>query len=244
MLKNDFICGFKDISHKHYAGASGKHKPDENAVDTTNGAGPHNLQLFVLTPDGTVLHCLPGYWHSKDLASELQFAEQLNELWKDPTLSAEQKRAKFSEMNLEQITMEPPGMSKRSHMQGFDLKEEAKKRPNNGFFKDPRLVDRMAGTTPPYNVKTVDVVMHERMAQRPFIAYADFDVANYSAYGKNEYDKHEQFRMANGQIAPGSDLRSEPMIGNDPRAHPVETEVKKQAPRIARMGLNYLLRGF
>lgn len=210
-------------------------------MDTTNGAGPHNLQMFVLTPDGTVLHCLPGYWHSQDLASELKFAEKINDVWKDPSLTKEQKRAKFSELNLEQITMEPPGMSKRSHMQGFDLQYEAKNRPNSGFFKDPYLVDRQTGKTPPTNVKTVDVVMHERMAERPFLAYSNFDVADYSSYGKNEYDKHEQFRMANGQIAPGADLRSEPMIGNDPRAHPVETEVKKEAPRVARMGLNYLL---
>jgi len=223
LLKNDFVCGFKDISHKSWAGASGKHEPGETAVDTTNGAGPHNLQLFVLTPDGIVLHCLPGYWHSGDLASELQFAEKLNSVWNDPKLSKEEKDKVFTQMQLRQISLEPPGMAKRSHLQGFDLKEEAKKRPHGGFFWNASV-----GDTDPKNVKTVDIVMHERMAARPFLAYKEFDVPNFTDYGKNEYDKHEQFRMANGQIAPGADLKSEPMIGNDPRAHPIETQVKKQ----------------
>jgi hypothetical protein len=228
LLKNDFVCGFKDISRKSWAGASGKHEPDETAVDTTNGAGPHNIQMFVLTPDGVVLHCLPGYWHSGDLASELQFAEKLNSVWKDPNTTREQKDKTFTQMQLRQISMEPPGMGKRSHLQGFDLKEEAKKRPNGGFFWNANAVDRSSGNTDPKNVKTVDIVMHERMAARPFLTYKEFDVPNFSDYGKNEYDKHEQFRMANGQIAPGADLKSEPMIGNDPRAHPIETQVKKQ----------------
>lgn len=242
ILKNDFVCGYKDISHKHYAGASGKHLPDENAVDTTNGAGPHNIQMFVMTPDGVVLHCLPGYWKSEDLASELKFAEKLNQLWQDPSLSRQQKDVYFSRMQLQQISAEPKGMSNRSHLQGFDLKEEARKRPHGGFFYKPELVDQRTGSTPPNNVKTVDIVMHERMSQRPFVDYKDFDVPTFSAYGKNEYDKHEQFRMANGQIAPGADLKSEPMIGNDPRAHPIETQVKRQGKQIAKQGVFMLLR--
>ncbi len=37
-----------------------------------------------------------------------------------------------------------------------------------------------------------------------------------------------------GQIAPGAKLSSEPMIGNDPRAHPVETQVKKEGTMVVR----------
>lgn len=242
ILKSDFICGYKDISHKHYAGASGKHKPDENAVDTTNGAGPHNIQMFVMTPDGVVLHCLPGYWHSEDLASELKFAEQINQVWVNPNLTRQQKDLAFSQMQLQEISAEPKGMSGRSHMQGFDLMEEAKKRPHGGFFYNPSLVDQTTGKTPPKNVKTVDIVMHERMAQRPFLTYKEFDVPQFAMYGKNEYDKHEQFRLANGQIAPGANLKSEPMIGNDPRAHPIETQVKRHGKSIAKQGLMTLIR--
>jgi hypothetical protein len=235
LLKSDFVCGYKDISHKHWAGASGKHEPDENAVDTTNGAGPHNLQLFILTPDGIVLHCLPGYWHSGDLASELKFAEKLNSVWNDANLTRQQKDQAFTQMQIRQISQEPPGMDKRSHLQGFDLQEEAKKRPHGGFFWNANAPD----VTTAKNVKTVDIVMHERMAARPFLAYKEFDVPNFTDYGKNEYDKHEQFRMANGQIAPGADLKSEPMIGNDPRAHPIETQVKRQGKNALIQALHF-----
>ncbi len=239
LLKNDFVCGYRDVSRKHWAGASGKHEPDETAVDTTNGAGPHNIQMFVLTPDGTVLHCLPGYWHSGNLASELKFAEKLNAVWNDPKLSRDQKDHLFTQMQLRQISLEPSGMGSRSHMQGFDLQEEAKKRPGGGFFWNPRAVDTKTGKTDPRNVKTVDIVMHERMAARPFLTYKEFDVPNFTNYGKNEYDKQEQFRMANGEIAPGADLKNEPMLGNDPRAHPIETQVKRQGKSILIQAVRY-----
>ncbi len=228
LLKNDFVCGYRNIDGKHWAGASGKHPVGDQAVDTTNGAGPHNIQMFVLTPDGVVLHCLPGYWHSQDLASELRFAEQINTVWLDSKLTREEKDAKFTQMNLRQIALEPPGMSKRSHLQGFDLSDEAKKRPHGGFFYNPALVDQKSGHTDDKNVKTVDIVMHERISSTPFVPYKKFDVADYVNYGKNEYDKQEQFRMANGQIAPGAKTGSAPMIGNDPRAHPIQTQVKRQ----------------
>jgi hypothetical protein len=48
--------------------------------------------------------------------------------------------------------------------------------------------------------------------------------------------------MANGQIEPGAKLSSEPVIGNDPRAHPVEQQVKKQGTTVLRQGLMTFLR--
>jgi hypothetical protein len=242
ILKNDFICGYKDISRARYAGASGKHQPDENAVDTTNGAGPHNIQMFIITPDGIVLHCLPGYWHSQDLADELRFAEQLNDVWNDQSLTREEKDRAFAQMQLRHIASHSPAERNRSRLQGFDVKFEAEhKLGRTDVFYNPSAIDPR-GSIPPAQVKTADVIMHERMAVRPFEEYKRFDVAAYSDYGKNVYDKHEQFRDSTGQIAKGADLSSEPMIGNDPRAHPIETQVKKEGKRAARSGLNFLLR--
>lgn len=63
-----------------YAGNSGTHKSRGNAVDTTSGAGLHNIQMFVMNPDGTVIHCLPGFWNPQDLADELTLARKLNDL--------------------------------------------------------------------------------------------------------------------------------------------------------------------
>jgi len=241
MLKDDFIVGYRNIENQKYAGASGKHKPDQPAVDTTNGAGPHNLQIFVLADDGTILTCLPGFWHAEDMVKEFALASQLNAVWKNPDLSLEEKKAQFTKLQLDHIAQHDKGMVGRSHMQGFDLQYEAKK-PASDFFYNPRAVDQATGKTAPKNVKTVDIVMHERMAAHPFEPYERFDVAHFSDYGKPSYDKHEQFLDASGKIAPGSDLSSEPMIGNTPKAHPYKTEAKKSGTRIARATLNQGMR--
>ena len=168
-LKNYFVCGTRDISNEPYAGLSGSHDVSGNAVDTTNGAGPHNLQLFILSADGTVLTCLPGYWHSQDLLTEMQFASQLNQVWLNPKLSRGQK---------DQISAANSGMK-----------------------------------PPPSAFKTTDEIMHERMAQRSFVAYNYFDVAAFSDYGKQKYDKHEDYRTADGMVDKPA-ARQAPTIGN------------------------------
>jgi hypothetical protein len=243
MLKDQFICGYHNIAGERYAGASGKHSVDGNAVDTSNGAGPHNIQIFVLSADGTVLTCLPGYWHSQDLANELRLAQDLNKVWTDSSLSRMQKDEEYRRMQLAHIAEHPQAERNRSRMQGFDIQYEISHRLyNSDVFYDPRLVDPSTKKAPPQAVKTTDVIMHERMAVRPFVPYERFDVAAYADYGKPFYDKHEQFRMANGQLEPGAKLSSEPIIGNDPRAHPVETQVKKEGGRVVRQGLSTFLR--
>lgn len=243
LLRNDFVCGFKDISNKHYAGASGKHEPDGNAVETTNGAGPHNLQMFILSPDGTVLHCLPGYWCSQDLANELRFAQELNKVWVDPGLSRDQKNKLFRQMQLAHAHEHSQAERGRSHLQGFDVQYEAQHRLyNTDVFYDPQAVDPTGKKITPRAVKTADLIFHERMANRPFEHYDKFDVAVFSDYGKPMYDKHEDFRQADGQIAPGADLSSEPLIGNDPRAHPVKTEIKRQGKSAARQAVSSFIK--
>jgi hypothetical protein len=242
-LKNDFVCGYRNIANEKYAGASGKHKVDGNAVDTTNGAGPHNIQMFVLAADGTVLTVLPGYWHAQDLVPELQLAQQLNKVWTDPNLSRAEKNQQFRQMQLAHIEEHSKAEHNRSKMQGFDVEYEAKHRLyNTDVFYDPRLVDPMTKKAPADDVKTTDVIMHERMAQRPFVPYDRFDVAVYSDYGKPFYDKKEDMRLADGQMAPGAKGAQEPIIGNDPRAHPVEKEAKKDGAIALKTGLSAFLR--
>jgi hypothetical protein len=245
VLKDNFICGYKDIEHARYCGASGKHMPDGNAVDTTNGAGPHNIQMFVLTPDGIVLHCLPGYWHSGDLVTELQFAQDLyDNIYMNPNLTDDQKRTAFSRAHLGHIRQHSKAMSNRSRLQGFDAKYEVEKKYNSSdFIANRTMINPNGMKIPPGAMKTVDEVMHERMAARPFVAYEHFDVAAYSDYGKKIYDKHEDFLDPNtGRVADGADVKSEKMLGNDPRAHPIQTQSKKVAKTAIRTGLSTMLR--
>lgn len=200
---------------------SGRHGNFGNAIHTTNGAGPHNLQLFVMACDGTVLTCLPGYWSPSDLAEELSFASTLNDVWTNPSLSADEKKSAFRKMHLAHVQQHSPAMVRRSRMQGFDQAYEAEHRPyTSDCIRDPRLVQASMSSgmkPPPQAFKTTDQIMHERMASRPFLPYERFDVAAYSDYGKPLYDKHEDARDARGGV--DRELaKTLPRMGN-PNAH-------------------------
>lgn len=195
ILKSSFVCGFKNIKDEPYSGKSGHHDPDTAAVHTTNGAGPHNVQMFVLNADGIVLHCLPGYWAPDDLVHEFKFALTLNRLWHDTSLTSQQKNAAFTQAQLAQIRTLPKDLLARSKLQNFDAAHEAKKASTDfafkpGDFRPPGNPGSVRG------LKSTAQVVHERMAHRPFRPYAEFDVAEFSDYGKWRYDKKEQQREA------------------------------------------------
>lgn len=204
-LEKRFVCGYKDITGEDYAGRSGIHDVGGNAIRTTNGAGPHNVQLFMLAPDGTVLHCLPGYWDPADLVREMDLAESLLAVWKDRSLSRAQKDQRFTEMQLAHVNAHPFDMVRRSRMQSFDQKFEARRR----LDTSDAIVDREAaasivglgGRIPQHAFKTTDLLMHERMSRRPFVDYRAFDTAAYADYGRPKYDKREDSRDDTGRPA-------------------------------------------
>lgn len=204
-LKTNFVCTSKDITNEPYCGKSGRHAPNGKGISTTNGAGPHNLQLFVLAPDLTVLHCLPGYWAPQDLKHELAFAEDLYKVWQNPKLTRGQKNQMFKQMQLAHVNEHPADMKRRSRMQGFDQKYEAKNRPyQSDTVKNPQLAVQALAQNDnrllQQAFKTTDQIAHERMAQRPFVPYSQFDVAVYTDYGKQRYEKNEDFRDMSGQL--------------------------------------------
>ncbi len=166
------------------------HAPDALAVKTTNGAGAHNIQMFFLSADGTVLHCLLGYWDPQDFLQEAKLAAALNEVWLSPRLTREQKNAYFKQMQLAHINAHSQEMSERSKLQSFDEWSE-KSRPNSDFVvavgENPPRSYQSKGTT----FKTVDEVLHERMACYPFVNYNQFNITAYSNFGSKWYDKHE-----------------------------------------------------
>ena len=187
-------------------------------MHTTNGAGPHNIQVFVLNPDGTVLTCLPGFWSPQDLVTELKFAYKLNQVYTNPSLSTAQKDATFQQMHLAHIAQHSPAMVGRSHMQGFDAQYEAKHRlATTDTIKNRALVAASisAGEMAPMEAfKTTDELMHERMAKRPFEPYSKFDVAAYVDYGLQKYDKHEDARDSYGKVIEQA-KESAPTLGQE-----------------------------
>jgi len=183
LLKSDFVLVWRDIRKKNYVGYSLGYKPRNSSVGTTNGAGAHNLQLFALSPDLVVLQALPGFWHPEDLARELRFAKVLGHLWADGNRSLEQKKDMYRRLQLREISAQPPATYARSGWQGFDHQAESarlQKMPRDTFFDLEK--DGRGG------IKPINYLVHERMAERPFVRFEDFDVANFVDYGRLYYD--------------------------------------------------------
>lgn len=168
-------------------------------METTNGAGPHNIQLFVLDPDGTVLHCLPGYWNPSDLDAELKLAERLDSVWQDRSLSQAQKKAQFSRMQVDHFRQHSRETTARSHMQSFDRKHEL----SRGYTDTVRMAANPHALSWQEGgddlVKTTDEIMHERMSSRPFVSYSQFDTGKFVDYGTHFYDKHEDSLSEDGR---------------------------------------------
>ena len=215
-LKQYFVCGYRDISNQPYCGMSGRHEVSGKATRTTNGAGPHNIQLFMLAPDGTVLNVLPGYWNSQDLVPEMRLAYQLDQVWENPKLSRSQKDQYFRQMQMDHISKHSPAMVRRSHMQGFDAQYEAKTRlATTDVIKDKDAVRsalNMNQMVPMSAFKTTDEIMHERLASHPFEQYQYFNVAAFCDYGKQKYDKHEDSFDSHGTLIKQREA-SEPQLG-------------------------------
>lgn len=184
LLRDDFVVGWQNIAREDFVGSSHGYTCEDTAVGTTNGAGPRNTQIFVLSPGGVVLHCLPGFWHPDDLAHELEFSKVLHRLWQDDR-PASSKRALYSRMQLAAPRAHSAAMRARSGWQGFDASHERARLehgPRDTFF---------AGQDgQPAALKPIDVLVHERMAQRPFVSFQKFDTDAFIDYGRPYYDNN------------------------------------------------------
>ncbi len=184
MLKKHFVVGWKNIRRADFVGSSHGYTCEEAAVGTTNGAGPRNTQIFVLAPDGVVLHCLPGFWHPEDLAYELDMARVIYRLWKDKR-SKQDKRSMFARFHRRAIRTQPRAMIARSGWQGFDASNERKRLewgPRDTFYYDEN--------NKPGKMKPLSVLVHERMAARPFVSFSKFDTEKFIDYGRPYYDNN------------------------------------------------------
>lgn len=193
-LQSEWIVGWKNIVKQDYVGESHGYTCEQTSVGTTNGAGPHNVQLFLLSPDGVVLHCLPGFWHPEDLGRALKFGQRLLALWQDPVLSPAEKRARFPQLQLAELASQPRETYARSAWQGFDAKNELKRLaqgPRDTFRVDAagQLVEGKKGQP---QLKRTNEVVYERMAKRPFVPFALFDTATFADYGRRYYDNNKK----------------------------------------------------
>lgn len=178
LLHDHFVCGWRNISGvEAYAGKSHSHPVKSTALHTTNGAGGRNVQMLMISPTGNVLHCIPGFWNPKQLLEELQLGLELLEIdLSDKSLA--EKRDEFLLSHLNHAANHSRKTVGDSHLQGFDKKRESDQKETDFRRKTDGSV-----------VRTVDQVMHERMAKRPLFSFEKFDIGAVVDYGTRFYDK-------------------------------------------------------
>lgn len=145
----------------------------------------------MLAKDGTVIHCLPGYWNPNDLDRELDLADRLHRVWLDGSITEPQKKILFAQEQVRHIQSHPHEETERSELQGFDKHFVVK---NNVYdaIANRSLIPADYHDAPKEAFKTTDVIVHERLANQPFVNYANFNIAQFVNYGSHHYDKHEK----------------------------------------------------
>ncbi len=178
ILRRNFVCGWDNISEsKSYAGKSNSHMPSNSAVTVSNCSGHHNVQMFFMTPDAHIVNCLPGFWDVKSFLMEVQLASKLNKLYKS-TRSIVKRNDKFLDIHLEFAFFNHKSLSGKSQLQKFD-EMNLNRREETDFQRMDGFVSS--------GFKTADQVVHERMAERPFLKYEEFDVPSFIDMGRKKY---------------------------------------------------------
>lgn len=182
-LNKNFVCGWTNIKGKEsYAGSSNTHLPEYSAICVDNSAGHGNIQMFFMTGDGKVIHCLPGFWSARHLVNELEFARKLARVYYKKSLSPAKRNAIFLSKHLEHALQHDPHTRSSSNLQYFDKKNIASRKKSD-FKRDKGFIKG--------SLKTADQVIHERMAQYPFISFDKFEVAKFVDMGRKRYSyKH------------------------------------------------------
>ena len=178
-LNKSFVCGRRNIrGQTRYAGNSNTHMPDYSAKTVNNLSGHHNVQMFFMTANGRVIHCLPGYWSTKHFLHEAKLATDLGKLYFNKKMSAASRNEAYLDLHLKHALKHDAELRRHSDLPGFDKMKMAKKE-GSDFKREKGFIT--AG------LKTADQVMHERMAARPFVRFEKFDTAKYIDMGLRRY---------------------------------------------------------
>ena len=177
-INTAFVSGWQNIKgKKSYAGVSNTHMPSYAAKNINTCSGGRNIQMYFMTPDGRVVHCLPGYWNAADFYTQAGFAVKLGNLAFNKSISNADRNEKFLDMHLQKAHGHNYGLVEGAKLQGFDVKYV--KNNTNDFTRGSKGFVQ--------GVKLVDQVVHERMAARPFLPFEKFDAREFTKLGIKRY---------------------------------------------------------
>lgn len=178
-LGSHFVAAWGNIKgKKDYAGSSNTHLPSHAAKEVTNCAGHHNVQMVFLTSGGRVLHCLPGFWNAQHFLHEMDLAITLGKLYYTQGLSSAERNHEYLNLHLRHALDHSVALRYKSHHQGFD-KKNLEKRESSDFHRTEGFIAS--------GLKTPDQVLHERLAERPFLPFESFDVKRFIDMGRKKY---------------------------------------------------------
>ena len=176
-LNHTFVPGWVNIKGKKgYSGNSNSHMPTWAAKTVNSCSGHHNVQMFFMTKEGKVHHCLPGYWEPKDFLEQVQFAVKLAKVYYTKRLTNAERNEKFLDMHLQKAYGHHYALSNGSQLQGFDVNHVKKK--TTDFERKKGFIG---------GIKRADQVVHERMAERPFVSFEKFDTKQFINLGIKRY---------------------------------------------------------
>lgn len=177
-LNKHFVPAWENIKGKQsYAGSSNSHMPSNAAMEVSNCAGHHNVQMVFMTADGRVLHCLPGYWTPRHFLHEVALAVEIGKLYYKPGISAAERNSEYLDLHLRHSLEHTQELRDASCHQGFD-RQNLEKRQESDFHRKEGFV---------LGLKTPDQVMHERLAERPFVPFEVFSVERFIDMGIKQY---------------------------------------------------------
>lgn len=176
------VIGWDNIEETaKYAGTSTRHQTGAPAKNINTCSGHRNVQMFVCSSDGRVLVCVPGYWQPEDLIAQFELADRLNTIYMDPKRSMVEKNEAFMAEHMRMVTEASRELRQGSQLQGFDVHKEVHKK-GSPFHRE-------AGAQK-HKLKTVDQVVHERMAGLPFMQLEKFPTGTFVDFGQTDYRYH------------------------------------------------------
>jgi hypothetical protein len=152
----------------------------------------------------------------------------LHRLWLDPDKSRQEKERLFALMHDRHVRGFSADTLARSDWQGFDRAFEtmrAQSEPRDTIRRDESGAP-LAGPGGGFELKPVCVLLHDRMAARPFQRLDAFDLEEFVDYGRPYYDNNEW--LDKGKSFPAAEKANEQREKDKAKA---EAEARKAAAK-------------
>lgn len=157
-----------------------------SVVGLPNGHGSRHVQLLVLAPDRTVLHALPGFWHPDDLRTELHFALQVHELWRDRSRPAAAREHLLQAMR--RVLLASWSLDYRARCQPDEEDRAAEVTRSRTGSRDTIVRDGKGDWVLDEDkrpvLKPVGQVVHERLQRQGLLPLERFDLDGLIDYGR------------------------------------------------------------